>query len=331
MRMEIDRVYDRLLPSCSSINQVNRLHIRLENLMTPTEATRVSAHIARTYAADPSSRIAALRSRLAQAVGRFPEPGEAPPLSDRERLVEAVEWGARITAQLGLASTPDPSPVTRRWRRGGATYYQASADPSSLLVLGFTGNMQRLMMPTPVFLQHLAPFGADLLLLAVEPGTAYVRGVRGASSDFPGTVEWLRDFVPRHGAARFVTVGTSAGAFPAVLAGLALQADSLLAVGAYTRQPAAYSRTGGDPALSEVVHEYVTAGPRPSRHLMYGSDSSLDAEFARNLAETLDGSALVPVEDADHNCLYPLAIRRQLEAVLASTLFQGVPVPGRTP
>ncbi len=47
-RMQIDRLYDRLFPTRATIKcKLNRLHILLENHMTPMEGRQSSAHIAR--------------------------------------------------------------------------------------------------------------------------------------------------------------------------------------------------------------------------------------------------------------------------------------------
>lgn len=329
--MQIDRLYDRLFETCSTINELNHLHILLENRMTPAEAAQLSAHIRRNYDRQALSRRAdALRVLATRATGRLQRSGGARTMSDRERRVRTVTWAARLSHHLSLARTTTPSPVTRQWLRGGAAYYQAAGSPSSVLVIGFTGNARRLMMPTPQFLQHLMPFGADLLLLDVMRGSVYIEGVRGFSSDFPGTVDWLRTFSSGHGADRVVTVGTSGGAFPALLSGLALQVDNVLSAGAVLNRAAGYSRSGGTPALADVVAQYATSSPAPSVYLMFGCDSRIDTDAAHAVAATLPRSRLVPVEAATHGCLYPLAERGQLEDALASTLFHSHPAGERT-
>jgi hypothetical protein len=324
--MQIDRVYDRVFPTCSSINQLNRLHILLENRMTPVETVQLSAHIRRTYDRRGLSRRAdAVRVLVARATGRLQRRGGARELSERERRVRAVVWAAKLTHHLGLARTSTPSPVTRRWLRGGAAYYQAPGSPSSVLAIGFTGNARRMMMSTPQFLQHLAPSGADLLLLDGARGSAYGEGVRGFSDDFPGTVDWLRAFIGNHGAEHVVTVGTSGGGLPAVLSGLALQVHSVLAVGAVTRGSSDYTRSDGTATIDDVVMQYAVKSPLPRMSLVYGLDSAMDAAAAQDLVAVLPEARVITVEGAGHACLFQLAERGELEDLLATTLYQALP------
>jgi hypothetical protein len=240
----------------------------------------------------------------------------------------AVTWAEKARRHLATGPAPDEVTTVRSWARGGAAMHYASGRPADVLVIGLTGNMRRLMLPAPVILQQLYPFGADLLMLWSRSGTAFRSGVAGHSPDLPGTVAWLRETVASHGARRIVILGTSAGAFPAILVAHALGADAVLAAGTRVTAPETYWPDAPVPDIGDVVASAAQGTVPPVVHLVFGADSEPDVTDAHRVAEAVPTAHLITIDGAGHSCLAPLVHRRQLQSVLASTLFARVPSPG---
>lgn len=320
--MDVDRLYDRVFDSCTTTNQVNQLQILLENRMTPGEAESLAGHIRRVHT--PSSTSRRLHRLRAEVHGRFARPhaiGTPRTLTRYEREQLSVEWADRLVGHLASTGAAQVSAVTRQWSRGGATLYRSAGPRSGVLVVGFTGNARRLMMPAFLFLHYVGNVGADLLLLEVPKGTRFTEGVPGFSRDLPSTIEWLRELLPTLGATRVVAVGTSGGGLPAILAGLALPLDAVLAAGASTAKASTYALAGESPGLAEVVHSYEASCRPPTTYLMYGVDSALDTQAVEMLLPVVPNAVSVPVQDSAHGCLHDLVQRGGLEEALASTIF----------
>lgn len=302
-------LYDRLHQRCTTSNQLNGVHIALENRLTPAAARRVIDHVRRRYP-EPSSGFAtrvAGRVRRVGATGRPASPPE-PPASRIELAGHARRWAALLAERLDLPGVPYDLDYRRTWTRGGARAYQADETPSDVLAICFTGNEGRMMMPTPLFLSHLAPHRPDVLMLHVPRGTAYVDGVRGFSSDIPGTLEWLRGYATQNGHRRVLTLGVSGGALIAVVAGLRLGAEATLAAGTRPFAPEDPQRsTPGSDVLHDLLRSEVAGGAAiPRVTLVHGALSPPDERAARDLRAIVGSADIVTVPDAKHGCLFPL-------------------------
>lgn len=301
--VDVRRVFDRVSPQCAGVNDMNRLLISLDNRMTPREAHQLARHIS--------------QGRLLRAFNSLRRRSSA------EVYTRTQEWASQTLASFNLTKHVPASSIStqRRWTRGGATLYQSNAAPSDALMIGFAGNLRRLMLPTPLLLQQVSPFGVDVLKLECPRGTAFRDGVDAYSDDLPSTVEWLRALITEHGASRVVVLGTSSGAFPAILAGLSLGASSVLAVGTRTDEPGSFVTPPEHRPLADVIASCQPPGPPPTVHLLFGSESPLDSEFAAQVGSHLESARLLPVVGAGHACLFRLINSGTMQATLRSTLF----------
>ncbi len=318
--MEVGRLYDRLFVQCTTQNQVNQLHIALENRMTPDEARELALHIEQTYTPRPLLRRAQwvqtqASRRLAKSRWR-----SSPRVVYRHELeMHALQWADGTVRQLEQAGSQPGASMSRVWTRGGATLYQSAAEPSGTLLVIFAGNGRGVMMPTQLFLRFVSFFGADVLKIESPRGTAYSEGVRGFSVDFPTTVDWLADYVRDRGSPDVVMLGCSGGALPALLAALQLQVASVLAAGTGAFKVA---ELGGPEGLEDLVAAYAAcSGSRPRITLVYGDGAPNDAVVADQVSSAIADVDLVEVPDSGHACLYPLVGRGELRALLARALF----------
>ena len=197
--------YFTLAAECRTQNQFNKLHIHYENILAPLEF----AHFARLSAErgfHEWSRIW-LRKIGTLSPGLF----EAPKGFSREPLSENILlYRDRSVAAAGKT-----------------------------LLIGFAGNARRLMLPISVFLQCLNPQAWDLVLLRKGPEKrSYLEGLEGECQSFVELLERVDRLVPAGSYRRLVTLGTSNGGFPAVLAALFMDAARGVSIcGASPRAP----------------------------------------------------------------------------------------------
>lgn len=274
--------YLSLVRSCSTQNQVNRLHIEIETGSTPTELAEIAA-LARNSDLPPRSH-----AWLQKVATMCPEVLTSPRHFARTRLAERV---ALYEPPTGNAA-----------ERG--------------LLIAFCGIARRLMLPLPYFLQSLPCGGWDVLLLQRLPSVSYLSGLEGVAADLPGVVRYLRRAIAGRDYRRTVVLGTSGGAYAAVLAALLMEADRGVSVGG--NLPAA----GSEPAAAarRVLEQLQTGAASPELCYVFGAGFQRDASAAAVLRE-IHGGLVLPIPGVDiHGVFAPLLKRGQLPDFLESIL-----------
>jgi dienelactone hydrolase len=186
------------------------------------------------------------------------------------------------------------------------------------------------MMPTQVFLQFVGERPVDVLKLEVPRGIGYIRGVAPISHDFPSTLDWLQSVIDDGGYDRVVTVGTSGGGLPALLAGSRLGVDAAFAAGPAAQMNAV--EMASQLGAATVLDVLAATPERTAVTIAYGVLSLRDTESVEYLASALPTARIVPVADADHACLFDLVQRRAFAPLVATALFgAGTPDPLAAP
>jgi hypothetical protein len=104
----------------------------------------------------------------------------------------------------------------------------------SVLIIAFTGGVGKLQIPVFEFFETTKSLGYSRILLRDQYNQHYHRGIDSQRSDFPGLIAYLKDEIARLGPQKIVCVGTSAGAYAAIMAGHHLGADVVHAFGPQT-------------------------------------------------------------------------------------------------
>ncbi len=181
---------------CATVNQFNRLHIDLENVMAPLDFAEVSR-----WRGDPQLPAETqdwLRSieRLDQSIFRAPQRYVGRPVLEHAVLYEDASI--------------------------------ARSDKG--IMIGFCGGMDRLGVPIAAFLQSLDLRSWDVVKVTRERGRSYFHG--WGAGDIGGVVDSVASAVDVGAYRRIVCIGVSAGGLPAVVAGRLLGADTVVAIGA---------------------------------------------------------------------------------------------------
>ena len=313
------RLYDRLFDQCTTENQLSQLQIQLENRLTPIEATALAAHIARRYSEGPlRRRITWLRIERDRRRRRELVVG-APRTAPRYlRALHAVQWAGGVQHQLDLSGRP-PVPVVRAWVRGGVSLYRSTVEGPRTLLIAFSGNLRGFMMPTQTFLQFVGDRPVDVLKLEVPRGLGYVQGVRPYSHDFPSTLDWLAEWIADGDFSRTVTVGTSGGGLPALLAAARVGTDAAFAAGPAAQMNA--DEMAAQLGAASVLDVLAGTSPDCAVTLAYGVQSLRDAESVDYLASALPNASIVRVADAGHACLYDLVERQEFAPLVARAIL----------
>lgn len=292
------QIYRRRVACCRTENQSNRLHIVIENYMTPAEVHHFDQALEKERHDAPG------RMWIAQLLGQMP--------TRKSRTVEFERHGIRRDFTLYTASTVPASQKT--------------------LIIGFAGNYHRLMAPTPYLLDCLNPAKYDLLVLRDLERRLFSKGFAGLGPDFFAAMQNLHRRVDPMAYRGAITLGTSGGALPALLAAVLLKLKRGVALGSpdFQRFQGHLHERGVDDAR---YAELFAARPEPFPDLIlaYGAAFGKDATAAHAL-HGLIPSHLHPVENCATHSLFGWHLRRRtmpafLEALLGQDLETGEPLP----
>lgn len=300
----IEEYFERVA-GCRTLNQINAVHIAMTNVMTPMEALAVRDRLgggdwtfpAENIGTDGSARLTAmLATHMDKIVGDFVEAGK-----------ERAEVFLRM-------------PVARDvwlFSRGGDR-------SSKTLIIAFTGNADRLMMPTPTFMQHLDAATTDVLMLVDRTKEGYRRGLTGTASSIEELIEMLPSLGETQRYRRIVSAGTSGGGLPSVLAGLKLGVDAVMAVGCRTPHAGRWQNLpgvgqGGADLLAAWHHETTAKSVSIVHGAQYAPDAAAAAEIAHLITARVVPVAVEGVE-VKHNALYPLVRAGRFSAFLREHL-----------
>lgn len=256
-------LFERQVVKCRSINQFNRLHIALENRLTPLEVRDLSRLIAGRYSTTPNA-----------------------------------DWIGNLQDRLDLNKKPDPEPYLRRRLKPNLYLYSSGGDPvEKTLMIGFTGGWRRLMMPVPVILQNLDSSATDLLLISRHGKSKYSDGISGLASSFDELMTVLENVVASCGYRRVVSYGVSAGGIPALLTALYLDLERGIGVGSQSIMSEQWRWVLNDEKLKLKLQNW---NGKPELLNVFGSDYKKDRDAAIETQKVLP-SALWSVPDENRH------------------------------
>jgi hypothetical protein len=175
--------YLTLASQCRTVNQFNKLHIRLEKLLAPSEIGYLSG------LGDIQQLPSLTYEWLRKLAGFSPGIIDSPQRFKRQPLSEHIV----------LYQDPDCDEVEKS------------------LLIAFCGNGGRLGMPISVFLQCLSSRHWDVMVLHKGPQKRpYMAGLEGVANSLSGVVRYIRNATTAR-YKRVITLGASAGGYAAVL------------------------------------------------------------------------------------------------------------------
>lgn len=298
--------YFRRIAACRTLNELNAVHIRSCNIMTPIEAL-------------------VLHRKMSEPDWRFP-----PELVGEE---EATAFGAVLLKHMTMmvndladAGKSDPERFRRSRVANGVWFFSSGGERrGKTLVIGFTGNSDRLMMPSPTYLQHFNAAEVDIVFLVDRGKNGYRGGIPGVGDGFVAMVDALPELLEVAEYRDLSVTGTSSGGLPAVLGGLRLHAKAIMAIGGNNPEDDRWDQLDGGSAR-ELLMEWATASPETRVTLVAGAQSLRDhvsAEATLNLIKADFVKVSHPSQPVKHNAAYPLVTQRQFSAFASKYLELG--------
>jgi hypothetical protein len=299
------KFYRRLARGCKTHNMLNKLHIELENRMTPLELDALR------------SELAPMRHAAETALRDHEHHGPSP---------AQQSWVENLSRLAGRSGKPRPEPFVRQRVRRRVTLFTAGGSRSGkTLAICFSGRAQRMMLPLAVFLQNLDSTQVDVAFIRDPTRNSYRLGIGGVADTLEASIDKLGDLLGLEEYRSVVSIGTSGGAVPAVMSALRLRLDAAFSVGGNRPDDPRWNAADGT-GLKETLLRYAGACTEvPTLFLVFGANSIKDKEAATALAGVVPAQLLeisapnVPVE---HNALFPLAVSGGLAGLLESTVFK---------
>jgi hypothetical protein len=292
------RLYKKRIGRCHTQNQVNRVHIAIENYMTPGEVRYFRHALDREPAESPS------RVWITWLTAAMPT-----------KIARSVEFERRALSKE-------------------VTHYSAdtpSAD-NKTLIIAFTGVAHRMMLPTPWLLDCLNPALYDVVLLRDFSRVAYAAGMRGLGGDFVTSLSNLQTHVDPRAYRTTIAFGTSAGAVPAILAAILLKLDKAIAISpqAFDRVTALLQRQGlsGEPYASLLASR---PQPFPKIFLVCAAEHADDVAAATSLQQRVPARVIRVRNCAGHVVLGWHHAQGTLPSFLAKIFDQSLEKPPLMP
>ncbi len=303
-------LYERLGRHCQTVNQLNRLHIALENWMTPNQWFRLCQEL-----------------RQSPRYQFLNQPVSSAPLAVHDIHSAQQRWISALQGLFAKGLGPIPQPFARFCIRRHICCYRGTGKETraKTLAVCFTGLAQRMMVPLPVFLQQIDASKTDVVLIRYPRGQGFRRGLEGVGESFVVTVAALGKILPLDQYSRRVAIGVSGGGLPAVLTALQLEFDGALSFSGGDPGDPRWHEALGYSGVELVAQIQGKAKKVPPLFLVYGEDAPADAEAARVLGRLLPAT-LVKVSDKSkpvgHVSLYPLLAADKLAQFLADTVLE---------
>lgn len=324
------KLYNRLIRNCKSENMHNRIHIELENHMTPEQFFKLKRDFSikssfPVYLENVLSEIFPKLYRYFRFLKRkslyfFHTENNA----NFKQNKYAKAWMQRIDSYMVKIQKNHPESFVKK-RVNHHTWYFTSKDQTikskdKILLVCFTGARSRMMMPLPVFLQSLDANNTDIIYIRYSHPNGYLYGFRGYDQNFEAMLDRLGS-LPFDNYGRVVGLGTSAGSIPSLLLALKYEFDAVMLCGSMGPHDVEWSK-----ALGKEVECFIKDLTRnlkniPSVYLVYGADSKIDTKNVAQLQPLLPGAKLLKINKAGHSAFEPLINSGQFVGLLAKTIF----------
>lgn len=341
------KAFHTLAARARTINKLNRIRVAFENLLTPLDLAEFSSapDLADLGVGLPAGRPPAVVRSMASGAatpvsnlspGSGPRPDQAV-FSEEEQLAKQAvlstfvsheAWCNSLAELCSKSGKAQPEPFLRRRLRRNISFFSRGGERShKVLFLCFTNTARRMMMPLPVFLQHLDASLVDVVLLCDPSRNGYMGGAAGGEGGIEGLLDQLDGLFDRRAYRGAVAMGISTGGLPSVLAALRLKLDAVLCVGNGDPCDPGWQALGGLALLQRYAAQVPPPGPNIS--LLYAADSPLDQSAAQSLSEVLAGTAVIrhiayaAAGDklTGHVVLLPILEAGNLSDLMRSTVF----------
>lgn len=277
-------LFQRQIAKCRTLNELNRLHIALENRITPLELVVLSKII-----------------------------------SDRHSSPPNIAWITKLHQTFSLSRKTQPERFIRtRLKPNMYLYSDRSPNAEKVLAICFCGWARRLMMPTPTFLQHLEASRIDIILLQPHHQWHYDNGLGGLADSFGALVDVVREVIRSRVYKSVVAYGTSVGGLPAILTALYLGFDKGIAIGGASLESERWRFVKDTDTFRQAVASH---SGKPKLLSVFGSQSIKDSMAAAELRRYLPNEFWLVPDEAGHAAIHKYLRSGELCDFLSTVMF----------
>ena len=291
------RFFQRIFSYCHTVAQLNKALSTMEYRLTPTQVEDL-------YESNNVCRLI---------------PSNAAPKYHKA----LSHWLEKIKGMMMGSGKSKPEPFVSQRVAPYVTYFVGSGSSieKTLLICFSEAGARSLGMPNAVLLQHMDSVRYDMMIISEPLNEKYRLGVPHIGSNITEVIEWVTklDFVKNY--SRIRTLGCSAGAYPAVIAGYYLGAELAVSVGGRF-----HTKSHTLKSLERIITTWRATRTRYcSRVLMsYAKEEFRDRIYAK-IISMLSGGSLMAVEftngKVEHLFFRQLVERGELAQYLRRTIF----------
>jgi len=210
------------------------------------------------------------------------------------------------TQKMMLEASSQIRQFERRKLSENINLYQSGKRKKNLIIC-FCGKANRLLMPIPVFLQHIPDDLYDVVVLMDPSGLCFHNGVPGFESGIQKCLDKLSRRLPLAAYTNVTTFGTSGGGCAAIYSGVYLQANLAISIGGrhplnYNSTNAEFSKIGLTGDEFDRLLKGMGGNLKTTIKVVYGDLHTEDKISALTFYEHLANVKLVPIAgSAEHS------------------------------
>lgn len=291
------RFFQRIFSYCHTVAQLYKALTTLEHRLTPVD-------------------IELLHSRYIQQ--------QLIPPNTAKKFHDALsQWLTNIKRMMNDSGKLQTEAFKAQRITSTATYFTGSGSPTgkTLLVCFAVAGGRCLMMPNAVLLQHTDSSKYDLLIISEPLNESYRMGVPLLGDTVLEVIEWVTNLGLIKDYRHIRTMGSSAGCYPAVIAGYYLNAELVVSVGGRF-----HSEHHPGKILGRIFTTWRAVNKKQQVRVLMSFDNKItrDRHYARIMAWLSRGN-LNAIEfsngNVGHLILERLVERGELAPYLARTIF----------
>jgi len=291
------RFFQRIFSYCHTVAQLYKALTTLEHRLTPAD-------------------IELLHSRYIQQQ-------LISPITAKKFHDALSQWLTNIKRMMDDSSKLQPEPFKAQRITSTATHFYGPGSPTdkTLLVCFAVAGGRCLMMPNAVLMQHTDPSKYDLLVISEPLNESYRMGVPLLGDTVLEVIKWVTNLDLIKDYRHIRTMGSSAGCYPAVIAGYYLNAELVVSVGGRF-----HSEHHPGKILERIFATWRAINKKQKVRVLMSFDKKItrDRHYAKIMAWLSRGN-LSAIEfsngNVGHSILERLVERGELAPYLARTVF----------
>lgn len=233
------------------------------------------------------------------------------------------DWLKEMKILMLNSGKQQPESFVSRRISPSTTLFSGSGSPinKTLLICFPPDDIRHLTIPNAALMQHTNSEHFDLLIISDSFNDGYRLGTLPFGQYLSETIELLASNTLINEYSRIRTLGFSAGAYPAIIAGCLFKAEMAFSIsGRFHRKKHILKN------IDKVITTWRTVrkGYCPKTVFSYSKDNSRDRKYARTISKISGGSKIaieIKNEKTRHLILQRLLERGELAEFLARTIF----------